>query len=72
MKVLTNPHQCTITEIGTNNISLGEFPTGNKLKYIGEWFTFQDKFFTNVCILIFTNKNGKQLLFKGLPKYLEI
>ena len=72
MKVLTMPYQCTITEYGTNNTTFGNFPTGNKYKYMGEWFMFQEKYFTSVCILIFKSKSGKQLIFKGLPKYIEI
>lgn len=72
MKVLTFPYQCTITEYETGNTSLGNFPKGNKYKYCGEFFMFKEKYFTNVCIMTFQSKTGKTLIFKGLPKYIEI
>lgn len=72
MKVLTSQHQCIMKEHGTNNAYLSEFPKGNKYKYMGEWFMFQEKYFTNVCIMIFTSKSGKSLIFKGLNKFIEI
>lgn len=73
MRVLTYPNQCTVTEVGTNNTCLTTFPEGNKVKYCGKWFMFVDKFFADgACVLIFAAKDGRQIIYKSLPKYIEL
>lgn len=73
MKVLTKPNQCRVTEVGSGNTYLTTFPEGNKVKYMGQWFKFVDKFFADdACVLIFAAKDGRQIIYKSLPKYIEI
>lgn len=73
MKVLTNPNQCTVTEVGTNDTYLTTFPKGNKVKYLGKWFRLVDKdYIANAFVRVYESKDGLHLVYRSLPKYIEI
>lgn len=74
MKVLTKPNQCTLTEVGSGNTYLTTFPEGNKVKYMGQWYKLTRQFMTDdgKYVIVFQNKIGLQIVYKSLPKYIEI
>jgi hypothetical protein len=68
MKILISKDYCTMNEYGTDNFYLTEYPKGNKYKYMGKWYYFQEKYFSNHFVMIFTAKDGKQLIFRSIEK----
>lgn len=68
-KMIPPSNLCVMHEYGTDNYYLMEYPKGNKFKWMGKWFFFQDKFFAGTplrCTITFSSKDNYSLIFRNI------